>query len=175
MERVHACQLILACGLEIHAHRKTKGTANATRFEIGAGVRFRHDIECQATLAHMTHTLRHGDTLFRDTALHKHTLRATRALARTFGVPNPMGIEGRAENRAAGTLLVLAQHPRMPVSKSIMQILRMLDFSDDGKQLNPAVVLELLSPSHIPQNIITDRDGLRMALVAPSTVALQES
>jgi hypothetical protein len=41
----------------------------------------------------MTHTLRHGDTLFRDTALHKHTLRATRALARTFRVPNPMGID----------------------------------------------------------------------------------
>ena len=170
MDRVHTCQQIMTCGLEIHAHREKKGTVHATRTANEAGVRFRHDIDCQATLAHMTHMLRHGDTLFHDTPLSKHTLRGTRALSRTLGAPIPMGTEGPTENRAASPLLMLAQQPRMPVSLGIMPLLLPTNVADDAHQLVPATEPRLLLPVLFDQDIVADRDGLQLVLVAPFAV-----
>ena len=172
--RHHTCQQILACGLDMHAHHETKGTTHATSTANEAVVRFRHDIDCQATLAHMTHMLRHGDTLFHDTPLSKHTLRGTRALSRTLGAPIPMGTEGPTENRAASPLLMLAQQPRMPASLGIMPLLLPTNVVDDGHQLVPAIETRLLPPVLVAQDVVTDRDGLQLVLVAPFAVRVQK-
>ena len=85
--------------------------------------------------------------------------------------PIPVGRERSAENRAAIPILMLAQQRGMPVSTGIMPGLLATNVVDNGVQRDPAIVPRLLPPAHVAQDVLADRDGLQVVLVAPFQVA----